>query len=196
MIVIVDSGGANLVSITSALLRLGYDAIISSSIQEIQQATHIILPGVGSATTVMNRLNKLGLVDVLKTVTQPLLGICVGMQILFEFSEEGLTTCLGIVKGVVKRLPVNEQLCLPHMGWNTVKICAFSPMMNDIPEQAYMYFVHNFAAPISSDTIAETNYGISFSAAIQHRNFMGVQFHPERSGMLGTQLLKNFLGQE
>lgn len=195
MIVIVDSGGANLVSITSAVSRLGYEVIVSSAIQDIEQASHIILPGVGSAEIIMRRLNSLGLVEVLKTVTKPVLGICVGMQVLFEFSEEGMTTCLGILSGMVKKIRAATPLCLPHMGWNTVKICAFSKLMQNIPQHAYVYFVHNFSAPVSCYTIAETFYGSPFSAVVQYRNFMGVQFHPERSGAVGSQLLKNFLEQ-
>ncbi|MFT4060206.1 MAG: imidazole glycerol phosphate synthase subunit HisH [Legionella sp.] len=195
MIVIVDSGGANLISITSAIARLGKDVIVSSAIQDIEQASHIILPGVGEAKTVMNRLNTLGLVKVLKATTKPVLGICVGMQVLFEFSEEGSTACLGLLDGTVKKLPFIANLCLPHMGWNTIEICASSVLMRDIPQDAYVYYVHNFAVPVSHNTIAKTDYGSSFSAAIQHRNFMGVQFHPERSGAIGSQILKNFLEQ-
>ncbi len=195
MIVIVDSGGANLISITSAVARLDKHVIVSSAIQDIEQASHIILPGVGSAKTVMNRLNTLGLVDVLKATTKPVLGICVGMQVLFESSEEGATPCLGLLDGTVKKLPIIANLCLPHMGWNTIKTYDSSALMQDIPQHAYVYYVHNFAVLVSQNTIAETNYGVSFSAAVQHRNFMGVQFHPERSGAVGSQILKNFLEQ-
>jgi len=195
MIVIVDSGGANLISIMSAIARLGKHVMVSSAMQDIEQASHIILPGVGSAEIVMNRLHTLGLVDILKVTTKPVLGICVGMQVLFEFSEEGKTPCLSILNGTVKKLPLIANLCLPHMGWNTINISAPSVLMQGISQNAYVYYVHNFAAPISSNTIAETDYGSSFSAAVQHRNFMGVQFHPERSGAIGSQLLKNFLEQ-
>jgi glutamine amidotransferase len=174
---------------------LGKHAIVSSSIKDIEQASHLILPGVGSAKTIMNRLNTLGLVDVLKTTTKPVLGICVGMQILFEFSEEDTTTCLGVLRGTVQKLPLNANLRLPHMGWNTIKIDVFSRLMQGIKQDAAVYYVHHFAAPISAHTIAETNYGISFSAAIQYGNFMGVQFHPERSGIIGSHLLRNFLEQ-
>lgn len=194
MIVIVDSGGANLVSVEQAISRLGYEVIVSSSLEDIEQASHIILPGVGSAQTVMSRLKTLGLVDVLKITTKPILGICVGMQVFFEFSEEGATPCLGILKGTVRKLPTTT-LCLPHIGWNTIKICSSSILMQDIPQNASVYFVHNFAAVISSDTIAETVYGSPFSAMVHDRNFVGVQFHPERSGVVGSQLLKNFLEQ-
>jgi glutamine amidotransferase len=195
MIVIVDSGGANLISIIGAIERLGKEVIVSSSRQDIAEASHIILPGVGAAKTVMQRLNTLGLVDVLKAISKPVLGICVGMQVLFEFSEEGRTACLGLLKGTVKKLPFIANLYLPHMGWNTIKICASSVLMQDIAHDAYVYYVHNYAVPISSNTIAATVYGSPFSAAVQHRNFMGVQFHPELSGAIGRQILNNFLEQ-
>lgn len=195
MIVIVDSGGANLVSITAAIARLGVDVLVSAAKQDIKQASHVILPGVGSAKTVMNRLNTLGLVATLKALTQPVLGICVGMQVLFESSEEGATPCLGILPGIVEKLPAITSLSFPHMGWNTLEIGTTSSPMQNIPPRAYVYFVHNFYAPISSYTVAKTRYGIPFSAAVQQRNFIGVQFHPERSGAIGNQLLKNFLEQ-
>lgn len=193
MIVIIDSGGANLISITSAIERLGRVVIVSSAMHDIEQASHIILPGVSSAETVMKRLTALNLTGVLKETTKPVLGICVGMQILFEFSEEGTTTCLSILKGTVKKLPLTPGLCLPHVGWNTINICASSVLLRGIPQYAYVYYVHSFAVPVSSNTIAETDHGSLFSAVVQHRNFMGVQFHPERSGVVGLQLLKNFL---
>ncbi|MGQ3890794.1 imidazole glycerol phosphate synthase subunit HisH [Legionella sp. CNM-4043-24] len=195
MIVIVDSGGANLISISNAIERLNKQVTVSSRPQDIEQASHIILPGVGSAETVMNRLNNLGLVEILKATTRPVLGICVGMQVLFDYSEEGATPGLGILKGAVNRLPRIPGLCLPHMGWNTITTRASSALMRGIAQNAYVYYVHNFAAPVSSHTIAETDYGSRFSAAVEYRNFMGVQFHPERSGATGHQVLKNFLEQ-
>lgn len=193
MIVIVDSGGANLISIISAIQRLQKQVIVSSAPADIEQASHIILPGVGDAKTVMNRLNSLGLVNVLKATTQPVLGICVGMQILFEFSEEGATPCLGLLAGWVKKLPNIVNLSLPHMGWNTIKTGIPSGLMNDIPQNAFVYYVHNFAVPVNQYTIAETDYGFTFSAAVKKQNYMGVQFHPERSGAVGSHILKNFL---
>jgi glutamine amidotransferase len=195
MIVIVDSGGANLASICSAISRLGGEVLVTACKNELAQASHVILPGVGSAETVMNRLNKLGLVDVLKAFKKPVLGICVGMQILFEFSDEGATSCLGILPGTIKKFPRVTNLSLPHMGWNTVDICKPSSLFKNIPQQAYLYFVHSFAAAISRHTLAKTQHGIPFSAAVQSRNFTGVQFHPERSGPMGQQILKNFLEQ-
>lgn len=193
MIVIVDSGGANLLSLSSALSRFNTPFLVSADKEEILKASHVILPGVGSAKGVMNRLHSLGLVDVLKQLSQPLLGICVGMQILFEYSEEESSPCLGILQGSVKKLNVKSNLSLPHMGWNTLIIKQEVPLFHTIPEAAYVYFVHNFAAPMSRYTIAETQYGCPFSSAVQAENFIGVQFHPERSAEVGHLILKNFL---
>lgn len=193
MIVIIDCGGANLVSISTAIARIGKKAKISAAIEDFEKASHIILPGVGCAKTVMQRLNALGLVERLKANTKPLLGICVGMQVLFEFSEEGQTKCLGLLEGKVKKLAGATSLRLPHMGWNTLKISAISPLLQGIQDETYVYYVHHFATGCSNDTIAETSYGRPFSAAVQREHLMGVQFHPERSGVQGSQILKNFL---
>ena len=193
MIVIIDSGGANLLSLMSAFSRLNVEVRVSSSRQDIAAASHVILPGVGCAQTIMQRLHALGLVDFLKTLSKPLLGICVGMQILFEFSEEGSCHCLGLLSGRVEKLPAKPNLSLPHMGWNTLRPCGNAKLMQSIGPSPYVYFVHNFAAPVSDDTIATSCYGVTFSAAVQRRHLMGVQFHPERSGSQGAQILKNFL---
>lgn len=192
MIVIVDSGGANLVSISSAIERLGYEVRVSGEPKVIESAHRLILPGVGSAKTVMNRLNALSLVSLLRTTTIPLLGICVGMQVLFDYSEEGDTACLGIIKGRVKKLKATT---LPHMGWNKLKPCNETTVLQGFTKESFVYYVHSFAAPISTYTIATTDYVGSFSAAVLHKNFLGVQFHPERSGAVGSHLLKNFLEQ-
>ncbi len=193
MIVIVDSGGANLVSITSAFERLGCEAIVSAAQEDIEQASHVILPGVGSAKTVMARLQALNLVKVLQSLTQPVLGICVGMQILFEYSEEGATPCLGLLNGRITKIPSHPNLNLPHMGWNTLKMSKASSLMRDVLPDSYVYFVHSYMAPVSSYTLAQTDFGEIFSAAVRHDNFWGVQFHPERSGKIGQRILTNFL---
>lgn len=195
MIVIVDSGGANLVSISSAITRLGQDVRVSTSPQEIEEASHVILPGVGSSSVVMERLKRLRLIDTLKALSQPVLGICVGMHILFEFSEEGSSFGLGILRGKVQKLPEFASLSLPHMGWNTLKITDNDPLLRGISEAAYVYFVHNYAASVGDYTKAETAYGLPFSAVVRQDNWWGVQFHPERSGTIGQQLLNNFLEQ-
>lgn len=193
MITIVDSGGANIASILFALERLGASALVSCDPFEITKASHVILPGVGAADNIMQRLHSLALADVIRNLTQPVLGICVGMQVLFEFSEEGDVVCLNKIPGKVKKLEVNDQLVLPHMGWNRLAMTSDSPLLHNIPDASYAYFVHSFAVPVLVSTCAVTHYGQSFSAVVQHQNFFGTQFHPERSGALGRQMLKNFL---
>jgi len=178
------------------LTRLGVMARISTEPDEINSATHVILPGVGSANKIMKRLDDLQLIDVLKKLNQPVLGICVGMQILFEFSEEGNTACLGIIAGQIQKLSKKSCLILPHMGWNTLQVLKPFGLMANITAEASVYFVHNFVAPITSHTCATAYYGMPFSAAVQFENFFGVQFHPERSGTAGHQILKNFLELE
>lgn len=191
-LIIVDSGGANLVSVMAAIERLGTPCKVSVNENDIRGATHVILPGVGSADKIMQRLSQLKLVDVLRSLRQPVLGICVGMQLLFEFSEEKETSCLGLIPGDVKRL---QSDVLPQMGWNTLSIKKKNGLMKNISEGDYVYFVHSFAAPIMEASTAVTHYGTPFSASVQKDNFFGVQFHPERSGQVGAQILKNFLGQ-
>lgn len=191
MITIVDSGGANIASILFAIERLGVHAAVSADADEIKKASHVILPGVGSADKIMQRLNFLQLGDVIRELTKPVLGICVGMQVLFEFSEEGDVTCLNSIPGKIKKL--TGIVPLPHMGWNTLDITQNSPLLTSIPNESYAYFVHSFAAPVLACTCAMTQYGESFSAVVQHQNFFGTQFHPERSGAVGSQILKNFL---
>jgi glutamine amidotransferase len=191
MITIVDSGGANIASILFALERLGVHAVVSADADEIKKASHVILPGVGSADKIMQRLNFLQLGDVIRGLTQPVLGICVGMQVLFEFSEEGDVACLNIIPGKITKL--TGVVPLPHMGWNTLDITQNSLLLKNIPNASYVYFVHGFKAPILAYTVASAYYGESFSAVVQHHNFFGMQFHPERSGAVGSQILKNFL---
>lgn len=191
MITIVDSGGANIASILFALDRLGVHAAVSADADEIKNASHVILPGVGSADKIMQRLNFLQLGDVIRALTKPVLGICVGMQVLFEFSEEGGVACLNIIPGKITKL--TGEVILPHMGWNTLDITQNSPLLKNIPNASYVYFVHGFNAPILACTVASVYYGELFSAVVQHQNFFGMQFHPERSGAVGSQILKNFL---
>ncbi len=193
MITIIDYGGANLASILYSLNRLGVSANISQDIDMIKKASHIILPGVTSAATAMTNLNNLSLIEVIRSLTQPVLGICLGMQILFDHSEEGDVSCLQIIPGKIKALVPSERLTVPHMGWNTLKKLSDRLIMQNIPDQSHVYYVHSYAAPIGSYTLAVTTHGQHFSAAVQYRNFFGTQFHPERSGTLGSRILKNFL---
>ncbi len=196
MIVIVDSGVANLTSVQAALDRLKANAVITSDSNTIQKATHVILPGVGAAKAAMDRLQSKGLIDTLQKLTQPVLGICLGMQLLFERSEEGQgTQGLGIIPGAIKQLPPAPNTPIPHMGWNQIKLTQKEhPLLQNIPENSFFYYVHSYAAPLNQMTIASTYYGTQFTAMVARDNFMGCQFHPERSSTLGHSILRNFLG--
>lgn len=194
MITIIDSGGANIASIQFALERLGLTAELSHDAEIIKKSSHIILPGVGSAGSAMKRLKDLSLVEVIRSLTQPVLGICLGMQLLFDFSEEDNMECLGLIPGKVLKLSANDKkLIVPHMGWNTLNIIKHRQIMKEVPNQSYAYFIHSYAAPIGKYTSVLTCYGETFSAAVQHHNFYGTQFHPERSSTVGSIILKNFL---
>lgn len=195
-LVIVDSGVANLTSVEAACERLGIAAFVTDKAKEIQSADHVILPGVGSAPAAMRMLETRGLVAVLKTLTQPVLGICLGMQLLFESSEEGgATPCLGLVPGAVRKLKSGPGEPIPHMGWNEIQ--AFQkdhPLLQGVAEGSFMYFVHSFAASVGPATVARCTYGETFSALCGHKNVFGCQFHPERSGEVGQRILRNFVG--
>ena len=190
---IIDSGGANIASLQLAIERLGVPANLTTDPDLLRRATHVILPGVGAAADCMMRLRNAGLVDVIRGLQQPLLGICVGMQLLFESSEEGDVECLGVLPGRVRRLSNRGNLPVPHMGWNQLEFSQTSPLLNDIREGDYVYFVHSYAAPVSQATLATTTYGDKFSAVVQQGNVYGAQFHPERSARIGAQLLRNFV---
>jgi len=191
--VIIDSGGANLASLQFAFERLGERAHVSADATEIQAARRVILPGVGSAGDAMARLRKKSLDDLLPSLTQPVLGVCLGMQLLFERSEEGNTECLGIIPGTVRRLQPAAGRPVPHMGWNQLSPVRDDPLLDGISNQDYVYFVHGFAAPVSQMTLASTHYGEALSAVVRQRNFWGTQFHPERSANVGARVLANFL---
>ncbi len=188
MIAVIDSGIANISSVVFALNRLGFEATVTRDIKTIQNADHVILPGVGAAAVAMKNLHELGLIATIQQLTQPVLGICLGMQLLFESSSEGNVECLGIIPGKITKLE-GANLIIPHMGWNTLNFVKQSSPF----ENAYVYFVHSFCAPVSEYTVATTSYGQIFTAIVKKDNFMGMQFHPERSGDIGEQLLKNFL---
>ena len=190
---IIDSGGANIASLRFAVERLGIDSELTTDRERIRNATHVILPGVGAAADCMGRLERSGLVETVCNLTQPLLGICVGMQLLFDSSEEGDVDCLGLLPGRVRRFPNREGLPVPHMGWNNFEVNRPTPLLHDFTEQDYVYFVHSYAAPVGDDTLATTYYGEHFSAVVQRENIFGVQFHPERSARAGARLIQNFL---
>ena len=192
-VAIIANGGANIASLRFALDRLGVSSRLTADADELRRAPRVILPGVGAAADAMERLHSLGLDSVIPTLTQPVLGICLGMQLLFEGSEEGDTKCLGILPARVTRFPDRQGFPVPHMGWNQIVPRTDSPLTHGLGDDAYVYFVHSYAAPVGPWTEAVTDYGGEFSAIVRHANFHGAQFHPERSSRAGQRLLANFL---
>ena len=191
--VIIDSGGANIASLQAALRRLGADSVVTTDHAVIRQATRVLLPGVGSAHDAMARLRMAGLDQLVPTLKQPLLGICLGMQLLFERSEEGPANCLGVIPGTIGKLKSEPGRPVPHMGWNQLTQVRPDPLLDGISSLDHVYFVHGFAAPTSSATVAITDYSVAFTSVARHENFCGTQFHPERSGVVGARILANFL---
>lgn len=192
-LVVVDSGGANLGSVRIALRRLGVEAPLVRDAAAIEAAGRVLLPGVGAAAPVMRRLRELDLIEALRTLRKPLLGICVGMQVLFERSEEGDTACLGLLPGAVRKLRAGDGVRVPHMGWNTLQFARASPLLDGIAEGSHAYFVHSYAAPADADCVASVEHGERFAAIVQRGHVAGAQFHPERSAEVGARLLANFL---
>jgi glutamine amidotransferase len=192
-VVIIDSGGANIASLVYALRRLGCEAALARDPDVIRNAARVILPGVGAAADAMARLEKHGLARLVPRLTQPVLGICLGMQLLFEASEEGNSTCLGVLPGTARRFTAAAGRPVPHMGWNQLEIRGAPSLLRGIDSGAYTYFVHSFAVPVGPDTVATCDYGGPFTAAVSRGNFHGTQFHPERSGKIGARILQNFL---
>lgn len=193
MLAIVDSGGANIASVRFALERLGVRSELTADPGVIRSAERVILPGVGSAAEGMKRLQAKGLVDCVRSLTQPVLGVCLGMQLLFEQSEEGNTPTLGLIPGRVALLPGSPGITVPHMGWNTLTPRRETGLLDGIGPDARYYFVHSYAAPVDDFTVATCTHGMPFAAIVQRGNFSGVQFHPERSGAAGARLLQNFV---
>jgi imidazole glycerol-phosphate synthase subunit HisH len=194
--VIIDSGGANLASLRFAFERLGASTQVSTDAKTIMSASRVVLPGVGAAAEAMQRLRNSGVAELLPTLKQPVLGICLGMQLLFNRSEEGSTECLGILPDTVRRLQPAPGLPVPHMGWNQLAALREDPILEGVSPQEYVYFVHSYAAPVSAVTLATTEYGIAVSAVVRKENFWGAQFHPERSAATGARILENFLRLE
>ena len=192
-VVLVDAGGTNIGSVRYALQRLGVDAALTSDAARIRAADKVILPGVGAAGPGMARLRELGLVEVLRSLRQPVLGVCLGMQLLCAHSEEGDTECLGLIPAPVRRFTEAPGLRVPHMGWNGVSILRGHPLLAGLGEGEQAYFVHSYAVPTGDWTLAASDHGEAFSAAIARNNFHGLQFHPERSAAVGAKLLRNFL---
>ncbi|WP_045737345.1 imidazole glycerol phosphate synthase subunit HisH [Xanthomonas sp. MUS 060] len=190
---LIDAGGANLGSVRYALERLGVEPQLVRDAAGLQGAERVILPGVGAAPQAMERLRAQGLIEPLRMLQVPLLGICLGMQLLFEHSEEGEVDCLGVLAGVVRRMPPAPGIRVPHMGWNCLLPLGPSPLLEGLPARASAYFVHGYAAPVTADTVAACDHGGLFSAVVQHGRRCGAQFHPERSADTGARILRNFL---
>lgn len=200
-VVLVDAGGANIGSVRYALQRLGVDAELTGDAARIRAAERVILPGVGAAAPAMQRLRELDLVDTLRTLTQPLLGICLGMQLLFERSEEHAgdgqeVECLALVPGTVRKLSPHPGLRIPHMGWNTLEPRCDDALLHGIEAGESAYFVHSFAASVGEACIASSTHGDTFAAVVRRGHVMGAQFHPERSARVGARMLENFLRLE
>ena len=191
-VVLLDSGGSNYASLIAAFERLGACCRPSRDPERIRAATHLVLPGVGSAGAAMRAIAEQELAGLIRASTQPLLGICLGMQVLFEYSEESDVTCLGLIPGRVTRLPEAPDMRVPHMGWNSIRVRGDSPLLAGL-DGCDFYFVHSYAAPCGEHTLAVTEHGRPFSAAVGVGRIHGVQFHPERSGPQGARLLANFL---
>ncbi|MFK8052017.1 MAG: imidazole glycerol phosphate synthase subunit HisH [Woeseiaceae bacterium] len=192
-VAIVNSGGANIASLIVALKRLGQNAVLTTDPALLQSASHVILPGVGAAQDAMQRLADKHLVTCLQQLTQPVLGICLGMQLLGEGSAEDNAKCLGLTTDHADLLKQDEHHAVPHMGWNQLVDVKTCPLLTDITAGSYFYFIHSYALPVSSTTQATCHYQTPFAAVIQRDNFFGTQFHPERSAKAGRRLLSNFL---
>lgn len=192
-LVVVDSGGANIASVLHACRRVGVTAELSRDAERVARADALILPGVGAAGPAMQRLREAGLVGLLQAWERPMLGVCLGMQLLYERSEEGDVDCLGLMPGTVAALEPSSGLRVPHMGWNRLQVERPHPLMDGLPEDAYVYFVHSYAAPVTDDTVASAEHGARFTALCARDRIAGCQFHPERSGGVGTAIVDNFV---
>lgn len=190
-VAIVKYNAGNTASVTNALRRLGVEPVITDDENEIVAADKVIFPGVGEASSAMSYLRSTGLDNTIRSLRQPFLGICLGMQLLCASTEENRTDCLGIVPLRVKKFSANG-LKVPQIGWNTIDRLS-SPLFANVPANSYVYFVHGFYVESGVETTAMTEYGLSFSSAIEHENFYAVQFHPEKSGEVGGRILENFL---
>jgi len=202
-LVIIDTGCANISSVKFAIERLGATVTVSDDPQVIKSADKVLLPGVGAASAAMTSIKQKELVQTIQQLKQPVLGICLGMQLMAQLSEETpgshikenrveSVPCLDLIPTNIVRMEAGKEV-LPHMGWNQIRVNKDNPLFKGIKDGTYFYFVHSFCAPVSEYTLASCQYGLTFSASINKDNFFGVQFHPERSGAAGSKLLKNFI---
>jgi len=189
-VVLIEYNAGNIHSVRLALQRIGVDPVVSGDPDVIRAADKVIFPGVGEASSAMRHIRENGVADLLPTLRQPTLGICLGLQLMCRTSEENDTECLGIFDVAVRKFPPLDKV--PHIGWNTLDNLK-GDLFQNVPAQAYVYFVHSYYAEISPFTAAQTDYIVPFSAALQKDNFYAVQFHPEKSGVTGAQILRNFL---
>lgn len=194
MIAVIDCCGSNIASVRYAFERAGYSVILTHQKSVIERADKVILPGVGHIAHGMSALKKHGLDDVIPRLKQPVLGICLGMQLLYEFSWEQSIPCLGVFSGSARSLALSPDLIVPHMGWNTLQLHKAHPLMANWQYGDHVYFVHSYGADITEQTLAECHYGQSFAAIVAKDNFYGMQFHPEKSSSAGARLLQGFLG--
>jgi glutamine amidotransferase len=190
-VAIVKYNAGNVESVRNALRRLNVEPILTDDAEELQICDKIIFPGVGEASSSMNYLREKKLDKAIVNLTQPVLGVCLGMQLLCSFSEENATECLGILPYKVRKFTADD-LKVPQMGWNNV-FDLKSKLFENVPENSFVYFVHSFYVESGAETIATCNYAVNFSAAIEHANFYAVQFHAEKSGAIGERILENFL---
>jgi glutamine amidotransferase len=193
-VAVVDSGGTNINSVLFALERLGAPAKLSADPEEIAAASHVLLPGVGAAGPGMAKLQQKSLIPCLRKLRQPMMGVCLGMQLMYEHSTEGDVECLGLLKGEVRRFKDGPDLTVPHMGWNDVTPArSGDALLAGLVPGEQAYYVHSFFAPVTDDTVATCDYGVPFAAMVHRGNLYGCQFHPERSGAVGKRVLENFL---
>ena len=192
-VAIVDSIGSNLASLIFALNRIGSSFEITDEIDVLNKASHIILPGVGAAKNAMTKLKQRKLIDEISKLTKPTLGICLGMQIFMDASDEDDAKCLGIISNTCRPFENNRDYPVPHMGWNKVRFNRDSVLTKNLKDEDYYYFVHSYYVPICSETIGVSSYPIEFSSVVQKDNFFGTQFHPEKSGLSGSKILQNFV---